>query len=93
MKGGGLLATGSSSCIIKPNISCKGNSKKMRLGYYIYFIALLGLFSQDGAIQGIVKDKSGNPLWGSNVYLLGTSLGSSTDSSGSYRIENIPVDK
>ena len=34
MIGGGLLATGSSSCIIKPNISCKGkktprNNKKI----------------------------------------------------------------
>lgn len=34
MKGGGLLATGSSSCIIRPNISCKGkkslrNKKKI----------------------------------------------------------------
>ena len=24
MNGGGLLATGSSSCIVKPNIPCKG---------------------------------------------------------------------
>ena len=34
MKGGGLLATGSSSCIIRPNISCKSkrslrNKKKI----------------------------------------------------------------
>ena len=28
MKGGGLIATGSSSCIIKPNIPCKKNNKK-----------------------------------------------------------------
>tara|TARA_B100001057_G_C22829770_1_gene942911 strand:- start:454 stop:1620 length:1167 start_codon:yes stop_codon:yes gene_type:complete len=28
MKGGGLLATGSSSCVIKPNISCKGKKTK-----------------------------------------------------------------
>ena len=27
MKGGGLIATGSSSCIIKPNIPCKNNKK------------------------------------------------------------------
>jgi len=65
----------------------------MRLGFYLYFITLISLFSQSGVIQGVVKDKSGNPLWGSNVYLLGTTLGSSTDSSGSYRIENIPIDK
>tara|TARA_Y100000389_G_C17434372_1_gene504584 strand:+ start:771 stop:1931 length:1161 start_codon:yes stop_codon:yes gene_type:complete len=28
MKGGGLLATGSSSCVIKPNIPCKGGKTK-----------------------------------------------------------------
>ena len=65
----------------------------MRLSFYIYFLVFVGLFSQDGSIQGVVKDKFGNPLWGSNVYLLGTTLGSSTDSSGSYRIDNIPIDK
>ena len=33
------------------------------------------------------------PLYGANVFLVGTSMGSTTDSSGSYQILGIPVGK
>ena len=64
-----------------------------RTTLFTLLLLTYNLFAQDGVIQGTVQDRSGEPLWGSNVYLLGTSLGSSTDSAGFYRIENIPIDK
>ena len=64
-----------------------------RTTLFTLLLLTYNLFAQDGVIQGTVQDRSGEPLWGSNVYLLGTSLGASTDSAGFYRIENIPIDK
>ena len=66
--------------------------KKLVL-FIFYLITVNVLFAQDGVIQGTVQDSFGEPLWGSNVYLLGTSFGASTDSTGFYRIDNIPIDK
>ena len=66
----------------------------MRLFLFIFYLITVNvLFAQDGVIQGTVQDSFGEPLWGSNVYLVGTSFGASTDSTGFYRIDNIPIDK
>ena len=51
------------------------------------------IFADDGSVQGSVQDRSGEPLWGANVYLLSTSFGASTDSAGTYLIKDIPVGK
>tara|TARA_B100001758_G_scaffold208468_1_gene190117 strand:+ start:2685 stop:5882 length:3198 start_codon:yes stop_codon:yes gene_type:complete len=60
----------------------------------LFFILFsLNIHAQSGVIQGTVQDGNGEPLWGSNVYLLGTPLGASTDSAGYYKIENIPINK
>lgn len=60
----------------------------------LFFILFsFNIHAQSGVIQGVVQDGNGEPLWGSNVYLRGTPLGASTDSSGYYKIENIPIDK
>ena len=50
------------------------------------------LIAKEGSISGQVQDSS-NPLYGANVFLVGTSMGSTTDSSGSYQILGIPVGK
>ena len=47
-----------------------------RTTLFTLLLLTYNLFAQDGVIQGTVQDRSGEPLWGSNVYLLGTSLGS-----------------
>lgn len=57
----------------------------------LFFTFSLLLAGTTGKIVGVVKDKStGEPLIGVNVYLEGTTLGSSTDMDGSYFILNIP---
>ena len=44
-----------------------------------------------GKISGQIKDKStGDPMIGTNVYLEGTALGSTTDPDGYYVIINVP---
>ena len=50
------------------------------------------LFANEGSISGQVQDSS-NPLYGANVFIVGTSMGSTTDSSGSYQIFGIPIGK
>jgi hypothetical protein len=50
--------------------------------------------SNDGTsrIIGQVRDRETyEPIWGAEVILLGTNLGSKTDSLGNYDIKNIPV--
>ena len=49
--------------------------------------------SDEGSITGNVYTSDGEPLWGANVYLMGTMLGASTDSSGAFSIEGISVGK
>lgn len=65
----------------------------MRLVSTILFLMTVSTYAQTGSIQGIIQDKYGEPLWGSNVYLIGSTFGSSTDSTGSYKISNIPTGK
>ena len=56
------------------------------LGYPTYVYA-----ASNTNIIGTVKDATtGEPLIGANLIILGTSLGSSTDIDGKYRIQNVP---
>ena len=50
------------------------------------------MFADTGSISGKVTGDSMH-LAGVNVYLSGTSMGATTDSLGSYLIENVPVGK
>lgn len=51
----------------------------------------LSIAQTTGKIAGIIEDSStGEPLAGANVYIEGTSLGSSTDLEGSFYIINVP---
>ena len=65
----------------------------MRLVSTILFLMTVSTYAQTGSVQGVIQDKYGEPLWGSNVYLIGSTFGSSTDSTGSYKISNIPTGK
>lgn len=68
----------------------------MRPGKF-YFILLLLLITsavkaQDATIRGFVYDKaSGEPILFTNVYLEGTTYGTSTDQNGFYSISKIPA--
>ena len=50
------------------------------------------LIANEGSISGQIQDLS-YPLHGANVFLVGTSMGSTTDSLGKYLIDGIPVGK
>ncbi len=57
----------------------------------IVFLLSQTVWSQTSKISGKITDKTTDqPLLGANVFLLGTSLGASTDMDGNYIINNIP---
>ena len=50
------------------------------------------IFADEGAVTGKISDSSG-PLPGANVFLVGTSMGATTDALGNYLIGDVPVGK
>jgi iron complex outermembrane receptor protein len=55
----------------------------------IFFIISI-MAAQKVSLSGIVSDtKEGTPLVGTNVYLVGTSLGTTTNEEGFYTIKGI----
>lgn len=61
---------------------------------FLLFIFLNTINGQDnGQIQGTVTDSTtGDVLFGANVILEGTSLGSASDIKGKYKIYNVPAE-
>ncbi|MBN1546002.1 MAG: carboxypeptidase-like regulatory domain-containing protein, partial [Syntrophaceae bacterium] len=56
------------------------------------FFSIPAFSQMSGKITGIVKDaETGDPLIGVNMMVVGTHLGSATDSDGHYFIVNVPV--
>ena len=56
----------------------------------IYFYTLL--FSQSFTVKGTVIDKkTQKSLIGANVFIVGTSIGTSTDKDGKYRLPNVQL--
>ena len=52
------------------------------------------LFGQkEHFISGLILDSNSDPLYGANVILTNTYLGSTTDSTGYYKIENLDPGK
>ncbi|MGD1848507.1 MAG: SusC/RagA family TonB-linked outer membrane protein [Salibacteraceae bacterium] len=68
----------------------------MRNFYRLCFsLAGLLLFSaavmaQNGSVSGVILDETDQPLPGATVKIEGTTLGSTTDLDGKYKIENVP---
>ena len=68
--------------------------KSWLLCYMVCVLAFLnrGYAGTQGAVEGYMRDKkTGEPLIGGNVLLVGTQLGAATDLNGFYNIINIPV--
>lgn len=69
----------------------------MKRRYYFLTTFLISLFlsvqlQAQGNISGTIKDSLANSsLIGANVFLVGTSMGSSTDFEGEYKVSRIPV--
>jgi hypothetical protein len=56
---------------------------------FLLFIALLStclLYAQEAIIQGIILDENNKPIADVNINVLGTTLGSSSDNTGFYRL-------
>lgn len=65
--------------------------KIIALFFVIFFTAIFQVQAQSGQIRGFVYDKAnGEPIIFTNVYLKGTTMGSSTDVNGYYVIAKIP---
>ena len=60
--------------------------------FLIFIIATQFTFGATGSIQGKVTGAaSGEPLFGANIFLEGTSIGAATDIDGTYYISNVPT--
>ena len=63
----------------------------MLITVYLTFFSFSAVFAADGIISGKITDsKNGEPLFGVNVIIRGTFLGSSTNSKGNFEIKNVP---
>ncbi|MEM1268999.1 MAG: TonB-dependent receptor [Bacteroidota bacterium] len=61
---------------------------------FLLFAAVLvaaPVLAQTGSVEGTVRDASGAPLPGATVQVVNTSLGTTTNLDGQYRIDEIPV--
>ncbi|MCH8928854.1 MAG: TonB-dependent receptor [Candidatus Marinimicrobia bacterium] len=56
----------------------------------IVLLAVGSVYAGSGTISGVITGENGNPIIGANVWLKGTTIGSSTRIDGSYRISGIP---
>ena len=68
--------------------------KKTPITFLILLITIFTsqIYGAAGSLEGKVTDaSSGEPLFGANVILLGTSIGAATDIDGKYFIPNVPV--
>ena len=66
---------------------------KLLTTFLLLFIAG-NIFAQTASVRGFVYDKaSGEPMLFTNVYLKGTTYGTTTDGNGFYNISKIPARK
>ena len=66
--------------------------KRLSLFMILIMIPTLALAGINGKISGTVIDaETGDPLAGTNVLVVGTSLGASTDANGKFNILRVPV--
>ena len=67
---------------------------KLFLILFLIFALPLAVLAQPGKITGKVIDaKTGRPLAGANILVVGTHFGATTDASGHYVIRNLPPGK
>ena len=66
--------------------------KSFNKSLFILLIAAISIYSQTGSIEGFTLDKTTmSPLIGTNVILINTTIGASSDSEGKFVIKNVPV--
>jgi CarboxypepD_reg-like domain len=67
------------------------NLTKIVAFFLLLLFTNISVYSQSGSIAGKVADSSDNSsLWGANIMLVGTSIGTTTNQEGKYRLTNLP---
>ncbi|MEL6639672.1 MAG: carboxypeptidase-like regulatory domain-containing protein, partial [Bacteroidota bacterium] len=60
----------------------------------LFFLAYFAVHGQNNAtLNGTVRNDSGTALEAANVALEGTTIGTSTEADGTFKISNIPAGK
>jgi len=74
------------------------NMKKAQIRFGKFILILFSvlissqvLFAQSGSVKGTIKDDNGNPMPGATISIEGTTLGSTSDISGFYSLDDIPI--
>ena len=62
------------------------------LASVVFLLLGLSAFAQRHSVKGKITDTSGNPLPGVNIVLKGSTIGTTTDASGTYSLEAEPND-
>ena len=65
--------------------------KKIVFAVFCLFFSSQIMMAQSGSIKGTISDNQGNVLPGATVLVVGTSLGTTTDISGTYTLSNVPI--
>ena len=64
---------------------------RLSIAITLFFLTSTAVFAQDNSIKGFVYEEStGEPMMFTNVYLKGTSYGSTTNENGFFNINRIP---
>lgn len=56
-----------------------------------FLLCTITALAQTGSISGTITDTFGNVIQSANISIQGTTLGSSTDVAGYYKINNVPI--
>ncbi|MDX9923245.1 MAG: TonB-dependent receptor [Ignavibacteriaceae bacterium] len=66
---------------------------RMLLNTLLLFITCTSInLAQSGEVTGKITDGAdGSPLWGTNIMVAGTSIGTTTDMEGKYRLSRVPA--
>ena len=73
------------------HFTSKGIYRTVTILFLVLVLPLVVLAEDNGTVRGVVTDNAGEALVGANVYLQGTTLGSSTDEDGAYFILDVPA--
>jgi iron complex outermembrane receptor protein len=73
------------------HFTSKGIYRTVTILFLVLVLPLVVLAEDNGTVRGVITDNGGEALVGANVYLQGTTLGSSTDEDGAYFIMDVPA--
>ncbi|WP_417886735.1 SusC/RagA family TonB-linked outer membrane protein [Zunongwangia sp.] len=66
--------------------------KKPKFSLLLFLLVFTGAYAQNITVSGEIVDAEGMPLPGVNVFIMGTTQGTTTDFDGNYTVTNVPSD-